>query len=655
VANDLDENVGRHANVLKAVLIGADKGVQTSNTMQGVDEAERAFSQAGAIEPPYSLSTLALLMEHSNSLRQNIDAYVTNIDAFGHQFVPVIDLDTADADQRIAQAVYLERLREREKPGAPADVVGRQLMPTSEEVAQRKAELVQQMRAEKTRLEHFFEFCVEDTSFVTLRRRVRQDLELMGNGYMEVLRDGAGEIAEFVYMPAFTIRLLPLDKTYTSVQAKAKVSDIAYDVTTKDRLFRRFVQVFESRTMFFKEFGDPRVVSKLNGRVWPSVEEMRKANPTDGPATEVLHFKLHSSRTAYGVPRWIGNLLAVLGSRQAEEVNYLYFDNKSVPPLALLVSGGRVTEETVQRLESFVQHELKGKANFHKILILEAEGGSSGTLEHSGKMQLTLQPLTDAQQKDALFTGYDERNMDKVGQSFRLPRLLRGDVRDFNRATADAAIDFAEQQVFQPEREEFDFIINRKVFTDMGVRFWKFQSNSPTVRDPQLLAGIIKDLANANILTPEEGRQLAELVFNRELRRIDAAWVKQPVQLTMAGVGVVEEPPPPFTGEAPGIGQERAPFQDLGLAPQPAPGAQTPPTAAPTKGLNGTLQPAQRAALLRLPPGLRGLGEQAKAMLALRRALIEEEAAQAAEDFRKRRIEEMERAPNQTSHDDTTH
>ena len=42
----------------------------------------------------------------------------------------------------------------------------------------------------------------------------------------------------------------------------------------------------------------------------------------------------HSPRSPYGVPRWVGTLLSVLGSRQMEEVNYLYFENKSVPPMA---------------------------------------------------------------------------------------------------------------------------------------------------------------------------------------------------------------------------------------------------------------------------------------------------------------------------------
>jgi hypothetical protein len=93
-------------------------------------------------------------------------------------------------------------------------------------------------------------------------------------------------------------------------------------------------------------------------------------------------------------------------------------------------------------------------------------------------------------------------------------------------------------QVFQPEREEFDFIINRKFLGELGIRFWWFRSNSPVTRDPETMAGIIRNLVNANVLTPEEGRQLASDVFNRDFKKIDALWTKQPVALTLAGVPI---------------------------------------------------------------------------------------------------------------------
>ena len=90
--------------------------------------------------------------------------------------------------------------------------------------------------------------------------------------------------------------------------------------------------------VYFKSFGDPRVISRSTGRVFSDIAALKAAKPDDGPATELLHFAIHSPRSPYGVPRWVGTLLCVLGSRQMEEVNFLYFENKSVPPMALLLS-----------------------------------------------------------------------------------------------------------------------------------------------------------------------------------------------------------------------------------------------------------------------------------------------------------------------------
>ncbi len=145
-------------------------------------------------------------------------------------------------------------------------------------------------------------------------------------------------------------------------------------------------------------------------------------------------------------------------------------------------------------------------------------------------------PLTQAQQQDALFAQYDQSNMDKIGGSFRLPRLLRGDSRDFNRSVADAQLRFAEDQVFQPERDEFDFLINRKLLADMGIRFWRFRSQTPISRDPERMTNMVEKLMRAGVLIPEEGRTLAGDIFNREFQHISADWVRRPITLTLAGI-----------------------------------------------------------------------------------------------------------------------
>lgn len=523
------------ARIQKRKLGMGEPDASTGTNQVTRDDYATAFTNLGAIDPVYDPEMLCLLFEHSNSLRQNVDAYAVNIDGFGHRFDPVFDLSSKDVDQRIADAMLMDRQRALDESMTSTEAQD----PTPQEVAEVKKRIERRMRIEKNKLQMFFEFCSPDTSFVTLRKRTRQDLEVMGNAYWEVLKNGEGEIAQFVYVPGFTMRLLPLDMDPVLVKHRVRVSDLSFDDVEYTTRLRRYVQIVEGRAAFFKGFGDPRIISSESGAVFDSLEQMKEIEPTARPANEVLHFNIHSPRSPYGVPRWIGNLLAVIGSRQAEEVNFNYFENKSVPPLAILVSGGRMAQSSVERVESYIEANLKGKRNFHKILVIEAEsaqGGGKASDSNTAKMKIDIKPLTGAQHSDALFQEYDERNIDKVGQSFRLSRMLRGDIRDFNRATAEAAMVFAEMQVFEPERQEFDFILNRKILTALGIRFWKIVSLAPVMRDPSAMASILKDLSNAGVLTPEEARDLAGDVFNREFKHLDAGWTKQPIALTVAGI-----------------------------------------------------------------------------------------------------------------------
>src|SRR5262249_46207386 len=138
--------------LIKAYLAGQER-VAESNAMPwtDVEQREQVFAGMGAVIPPYDPETLAILFENSSSLRQNVDAYVTNIDAFGHRFEPVIDLDASDADQRIANALYVERARLKEDPRRRDDPAVRALAetPTPEEVLAKKREVTEQMRIEQ--------------------------------------------------------------------------------------------------------------------------------------------------------------------------------------------------------------------------------------------------------------------------------------------------------------------------------------------------------------------------------------------------------------------------------------------------------------------------------------------------------------------------
>ena len=611
----------------KAYAIGGERTLFGFATVEKAeqrskDSANSPFSVLGTtdgIEPPYDPEALCRVYEHSSCLRQNVDAYKTNIDGFGHVFEPVVQLKEAGARDAVSDAIYLERAQSA-KEGEPGSFV-QVGPPTDEEVTAKIEELRYAMRVERAQLESFFNSCVADESFTSLRRKTREDLEVTGNAYWEVIRNDASIVSQFVHMPSRSVRVMSKSSS-APVTQQIRLGLLTFRSETFKRRFRRYIQASGDETIFFKEFGDPRVVSSSTGATFESADEMKAAEPNAEPANEVFHFKIHSLKSgAYGVPRWIGNLLSVLGSRSAEEVNLAYFDNKSIPPMAILVSGGRLGQESVKRIEDFVETQLKGRRNFHKILVIEAEttAGSIGLADNAGSMRVEIKTLTDAQLKDGLFLAYDAANMDKVGMGFRLPRLLRGDIRDFNRASAEAALDFAESQVFVPERNDFDFAMNRFILPCFGIRYWTFKSNGPRLSDAQSWGEMIAKLTNVGILTPADARELvSKKVLASELPVIEADWTKQPLALTIAGVQADSA----IDGMIPMIGEPTAsealpltdPAASIGVTPQP-----------------GLL----KAAKARLVGKARGL-------LKLRDEFLKQEAVDAVRRYQQERIEDGE-------------
>jgi PBSX family phage portal protein len=498
-------------------------GIGTSNIRA---REEEQFTELGALPNPYPPEMLVRLFERSSALRPCVDAIVTNVHGFGHRLVPRLNLEAPDADAQIAQAILSERLYEGDDD--PAD-------PTPEEIDARRKQIARGMEHEKLRLNAFFEN-INLAGFIELRRQVWTDYEITGNCYLEVLRDAKGRICRLNYAPSTNLRLQKLERDFRDVTRRVRISPISFAEVEEPHRFRGFIQIVNGYTTYFREFGDTRTMSAMSGRFYSSPDQLPAA---EHAATEIIHFALFSSRTSYGIPRWIGAAFEVLGIRAASEVNYLYFDNKGVPPLAILVSGGALNSGSADLLSKFVETRLKGRANFHSVLVLEAQasaGAAVGDPAAAGRCRIALQPLTDAQQKDGLFINYSDQSEEVVGRQFRLPPIVRGKTKDFNKSTADASLRNAEQQVFQPERGGFDERFDRTVLTDLGIKYWRMESNSPVASDPEQLTRIIDTLLKDGGITPAEAREFINDVLNAALPKIEASWGSQPLALTLAGI-----------------------------------------------------------------------------------------------------------------------
>lgn len=516
---------------LKALSIGSDEGRSNARST----EADLFSGFAGVLDPPYDPLQLCRMRDASAELPPNIAAYETNIDSFGHRLEPTLDLTAQDARDVVRDALVLERLFD-EQPAVVTDA----------DVSARQLELETVMRHERLRLQLFFEQCGGSISFTQLRRRLRVDLETTGNGYWEVLRDDRGDVVGLVHLRSVDMRLTVADTGFQEVALARRITTISSRRVKQQRRFRRYVQrVAGLNAVWFKELDDPRVMSSRSGRYFGSIDELRAAEPEAAAATEVLHFAVYTpASTPYGVPRWIGATPAVLGSRAAEEVNYAYFDNKAIPPLMLLVDGGTLDDESVERLKEQFEEKVKGRENFHGVLLVQAVPAESHG--DPSKISLKLERLQSEQLKDAQFLDYDSRNALKVGAQFRLPKILRGDAADVNRATADAALRQAEMQAFGPERADFDEIINRRLLEPNGIRFHRFASQSPVVTDPPVLVTMAVSACEAGIITPAEARPIISQALSRPLDATDAVWKRLPPRL--AALGILA--PPPKAGDA---------------------------------------------------------------------------------------------------------
>ncbi|MGW8177937.1 MAG: phage portal protein [bacterium] len=471
-------------------------GEEPGKTQTMAEDPFKSLAEQGeVIEPPFDMLTLSMLPEHSSELGQCVEAMQINIEGFGH------------------------RQKSRLKP----------VDPNAKDVEQPPPELVEASKREWVMLSNFFEYATEE-SFVEFRKRLRKDLETTGNAYFEVIRSATGKIQSFKHIPSYQMRLGKQCEELVEYERPILELQMDGSVEVKKvkewRRFRKFVQsnaihrrnlalVGTGKKRWFKEFGDPRDLHNKTGKYAGDNSETETV-PDKNKANEVVHLKLYSARSPYGLPRYVGNFLAIFGDRAAEEINYITFRNNNIPSMLIMCANGQLTQGTIDRIESFVESTIQGSDNYSKFLIIEGEQDAEEG-EDAGQLKLEAQPLTKDQHDDALFQNYSRNNQDKIRRAFRLPPIFVGRSDDYTRATAESSRRLADEQVFAPERDEFDCLMNRIIYPEMGIRFHKFKSNSPNTTDNEQLVKILAGAEKTGGMTPAIARLVLADILSQDI------------------------------------------------------------------------------------------------------------------------------------------
>lgn len=256
----------------------------------------------------------------------------------------------------------------------------------------------------------------------------------------------------------------------------------------------------DGKPIWFKQFGDPRDLNKYTGEY--GTKEVPVQN--EEKATSIIHFVNYCPYNPYGLPRYMGNLLNMFGSRKAEELNYSYFFNGKHVPMAVVVSNGSLTQSAVEELGRYA-NDMKGVDNAFGYLVLEAAGfeedDSFGEASPQG-VKIDLKPLTEAIQEDGLFQNYDKSNRVKTRSSYRLSPLYTGESEDFTRSTADTARQLAEEQIFAPERRKISAKFNKLINPLFGVFYVEMVFKGPNLSNKASIAASVNAYVKGGAATP---------------------------------------------------------------------------------------------------------------------------------------------------------
>jgi capsid portal protein len=532
----------------RALLARAAGGSDEAGALRAIQADDAAWAAAGAAKPYYPMAALLRIVDQSSILPQCIEAMAGGIDGWGHTFEPRVDIDAKDLDDQIRAAIVLEReadAREAALARGETDWTADYAVDDAE-VRERRATLERQVHIQRFRAEAFFEACAVGGSatsapWVELRRRMRRDQYAVGHGVLEVVRDATGDPAQVGYVPAHTILPRAKQPPPVVVDVEVPVSPIATRTVKRRVEFQHYVQQVGTRMVYFKDFGDPRVVSGATGEIYKSAAALHSAEDKRdtkvAEATEVLYFPLHSPLDPAGLIPWGGQVPNVLGLRAAEEVNYSWFDDKCVPPGAWIITGGMLEANVKAALEDHISTNIKGRANYYRPLIIElvAPSGVRGEKVEQPKVQW-LSFRADLQD-DATHQAYTASARDNVRSAFRLPKMLTGDVQaDLTRANAYASLEFADTHVYTPPRRAFDWVMNTTLLPALGITLYRFVSLGPDLTDPETITQVIDVAAKHGGALPGDVRAVANRLLPVPLPPYaDAPWTQQPLALTLAG------------------------------------------------------------------------------------------------------------------------
>lgn len=450
--NDLKSTGATLKKIIKTDTENVKKFSSTLYSSIYTPEDKTGSNTSIVTTPPFNPVTLKRLCQVNNRLLQCVQTMEVNIDGTGHTFVPI------DSETEISEEDFQT-------------------------------------------LTDFFNEPYPNEGFIEQRRKLRNDLESTGNGYLSVIENGKGEMVACQVLPSARIKVGKSSQTISrDFIVKRKGVDFTLSLPTREDVYS--YQDENGNLTYFLGYGTEQFIHKKTGVISSNLDIVNRGG-------KIIHFRIVDDPTSYyGIPRWINQLPSVTGSRKAEEQNLELLDNGGIPSAIIFLKGGTAVDDAERTLAGF----LNGGFETNRAVAVTIQS-TEGTIDSTGKVDVQVERFGSESVRDSMYQNYQQDCRTNIRQAFRLPPLFTGETSDYTYATAYISYMIAEAQIFKPERDAFDEVINNSIVKALGVTTAKFQSNPISLSDAteQLKAVMsVKDIAEPQDII-DTVNQLADL------------------------------------------------------------------------------------------------------------------------------------------------
>lgn len=323
--------------------------------------------------------------------------------------------------------------------------------------------------ANRQRLREFFEFgSARGQSIESTLENMVIDLESLGNGALEVVREEDGTPKEINHIPAKTIR------------------------RAKD--FSKFKHERGRMKVFYKAIEGEVPISKDDGSAGESIPFVDQANDL------IYLVKYSPNSDFYGMPDVVPALRSVTGDLFQKEFNLAFFENGAIPAYMVVIEGAELDANLQTMIEDFFKFEMKGQAKQHRTMILPIpiEG-----------VKVTIERVTP-EINEGSFRLFHETAVDEILSANGVPPLRafmqkpgafgRDQSREINKVYKESVID--------PLQRLIEATITKWIIRDgFEINDWIFRLKPLGFEERELASLAAERLAKTKAVSPNEIRR----------------------------------------------------------------------------------------------------------------------------------------------------